>query len=252
MARNWTRDELILVMNLYCRLPFGKFHRLNPDVIQMGSLIGRTPSAVAMKLSNLASLDSFHSDRGVKGLSGASSKDREIWLEFHADWETLAVESELLLNSRLQEETVNNQDLLATYQGETTAERTTTVRLAQGFFRKTVLASYESQCCVTGLTIPSLLVASHILPWSDFPEHRVNPCNGLCLNNLFDKAFDRGLIAFDEDQRLMLSREITSRSMDEAVSRYFLPYTGARLKRPSKFQPLDEFLAKHREILFLG
>lgn len=252
MARNWTRDELILVMNLYCRLPFGKFHQLNPDVIQMASLIDRTPSAVAMKLSNLASLDSFHSDRGVKGLSGASNKDREIWLEFHADWERLAVESELLLSTKLQEATANDEISAATFQGETEGERTTKVRLAQGFFRKTILASYEEQCCVTGLTIPSLLVASHILPWNDYPEHRVNPCNGLCLNNLMDKAFDRGLIAFDEERRLILSREITNRSTDEAVSRYFLPYSGAKLNRPSKFQPLDEFLAKHRAMLFLG
>ena len=252
MARNWTRDELILVMNLYCRLPFGKFHRLNPDVIQLASLINRTPSAVAMKLSNLASLDTFHSERGVKGLSGASSKDREIWMEFHTDWESLAVESELLLTAKLKEVPRDVVNSAETFEGETEGQQTTKVRLAQRFFRKTILASYEGQCCVTGLTVPSLLVASHILPWSDYPEHRVNPSNGLCLNNLMDKAFDCGLVAFDKDCRLMLSRELKSRTHDEAINRCFLPYSGVKLKRPSKFQPLDEFLAKHRESRFQG
>jgi len=57
MARNWTRDELILAMSLYCRLPFGKFHKGNPEVIQLAESIQRTPSSVGMKLCNLASLD---------------------------------------------------------------------------------------------------------------------------------------------------------------------------------------------------
>ena len=95
-SSDWTRDQLILAMNLYCRLPFGKFHSRNPEVIRLAEVIERTPSSVAMKLSNLASLDPAHQLRGVKGLSGASKADREIWAEFHADWERLAVESQVL------------------------------------------------------------------------------------------------------------------------------------------------------------
>lgn len=56
-AGRWNRDQLKLAYYLYCQLPFGKFHHRNPEVMKLATLIGRTPSAVAMKLSNFASLD---------------------------------------------------------------------------------------------------------------------------------------------------------------------------------------------------
>ena len=152
MSRNWNREELILAMSLYCRLPFGKFDQHNPDVIQLSEAIDRTPSAVAMKLCNLASLDPYHQERGVKGLKGASNADREIWAEFHADWETLAEESERLRTQfHLASETVEEES--ANQERETETERTVKVRLAQRFFRDAVLASYETQCCVTGISM---------------------------------------------------------------------------------------------------
>ncbi len=46
----WTRDELILAVNLYCKLPFGRLHRLNPEVIKLAGLIGRSSNSVAFKL----------------------------------------------------------------------------------------------------------------------------------------------------------------------------------------------------------
>jgi putative restriction endonuclease len=157
--REWIRDELVLAMNLYCRLPFGKFHSRNPEVIRLADAIGRTPSSVAMKLSNLASLDPAHQLRGVKGLSGASKADREIWAEFHADWERLAVESQMLSDEmkdergegktdeeektawrepRAPREVEVSEDVV--YLGETELARSVRVRLAQRFFRRAVLA----------------------------------------------------------------------------------------------------------------
>jgi predicted restriction endonuclease len=251
MSRNWTRDELILAMSLYCQLPFGKFHRGNPEVNRLAEAIGRTPSSVAMKLSNLASLDPYHQERGVKGLSAASRADREIWNEFHADWETLAEQSELLREQfQMGAEPADSQSSEQTQPTET--ERTVNVRLTQRFFRKTVLASYAAQCCVTRIPVPSLLVASHILPWSTHPEHRVNPQNGLCLNVLHDKAFDRGLICFDEDFRLVLSPDLRAATTNQALHDSFSRYEGQPLHLPEKFRPLGEFLAVHREEVFQG
>ena len=65
----WTRDELILAINLYCKLPFGRLHRSNPEVIHLAELIGRTPSSIAYKLVNFASLDPSLQARGIKGAS---------------------------------------------------------------------------------------------------------------------------------------------------------------------------------------
>ena len=152
-SRDWTRDQLILAMHLYCRLPFGKFHSRNAEVIRLAEVIGRTPSSVAMTLSNLASLDPAHQLRGVKGLSGASKADRAIWAEFHADWDRLAVESELAWQKSLdaahgglveEPKTARREPRPASdavYVGETEVTRSVTVRLAQRFFRRAVLAS---------------------------------------------------------------------------------------------------------------
>ena len=91
MANNWKENELLLALHLYCRLPFGKLHQSNPDVIQIAQVIGRTPSAVAMKACNFASLDPALSQ---KGLAGASKADRALWDAFMNDSTAIAEQAE--------------------------------------------------------------------------------------------------------------------------------------------------------------
>lgn len=55
--RLWTREELMLAINLYAKLPFGKMDHRNKEVQQLAILINRTSDAVARKLGNFASLD---------------------------------------------------------------------------------------------------------------------------------------------------------------------------------------------------
>jgi putative restriction endonuclease len=78
------------------------------------------------------------------------------------------------------------------------------VRVNQQFFRAVVLAAYDGKGCVTGLAVPELLVASHIVSWAEDPKQRMNPRNGLCLNALHDRASDRRLM-FDADLKVRLS-----------------------------------------------
>ncbi len=132
----------------------------------------------------------------------------------------------------------------------TESKKLTSVRLAQGFFRRTVIAAYLGRCCISGNPIQELLVASHILPWADYPEHRVNPRNGLCLSRLHDAAFDRGLITFDEKYRLVLSKRIKDYLTSEAVRLNFGTFEGERLVLPEKFLPDNVFLLYHRERIF--
>jgi hypothetical protein len=56
-SKKWTPEQLKLAFFLYCQLPFGKLHSRNPEIVKLARIIGRTPSAVAMKLVNFASLD---------------------------------------------------------------------------------------------------------------------------------------------------------------------------------------------------
>jgi len=267
-GKSWTHDELVVAMNLYCKLPFGQLHRGNPLIIKVAQKLARTPSSLSMKLCNLASLDPFQQARGIKGLSSSSRGDREIWDEFNSDWDRLGVASEERLQLLLgPPETVEAAVPRAKSRmahrpkvrmpgtkpcGPTEAFADAKVRLGQSFFRQSVLASYNSRCCITGNPIPELLVASHILPWGQYTEHRLNPKNGLCLGRTQDAAFDKGLITFDEDYRLVLGPYLREFLPNQALAMNFSAYEGKQLEMPDKFLPEPDFLLKHREEVFLS
>jgi len=255
----WSRSELIIVCSFYFTLPFGQMHARNPTIVALAKALGRTPASIAMKLVNFASLDPTHRSRGVSGLTRTSRADREIWEQFATDLNSLAIESESALSHldfKLQPQDLSHTEMpefhLASAGSQTERESTVVIRTKQSFFRRLILAAYESRCCVTGNPIPDLLVASHILPWGNFPEHRLDPHNGLCLAAHFDKAFDMGLITFGDNRKLMLGSAIRSHHADEAVAREFISMEGAPLKVSQRFPPNSEFLAYHRQTIFKG
>src|SRR5690606_13293633 len=142
MANAWQEDELLLTLHLYCRLPFGKLHQSNPDVIQIAQVIGRTPSAVAMKACNFASLDPALTQKGLKG---ASKADRLLWDAFMTNSTEVAEKAESLIELRvLQEMTPStpNEKPYNIQTGATESVREVNVRRVQRFFRQTVLESY--------------------------------------------------------------------------------------------------------------
>jgi len=260
----WTREHFLIALNLYYKLPFGKYDRKNPAVIDIAARMRRTPSSLAMKLSNFASLDPIHRARGVKGLSGATKQDRMMWAEFQSQIETLGVESEQLLHDLYTED--NNEEVDFLERGNVKLERSQVfvaptgateaiavvkVRRGQQFFRQTVLNAYGVRCCITGINVPRLLVASHIKPWSDFPNERLEPRNGLCLSSLHDAAFDAGLITLDEQLKLILSRRLKDYFPHAALEQNFLEYEGMTIRKPNKIaEPDPTLLEYHREIIF--
>jgi putative restriction endonuclease len=265
-GKPWSRDETILAINLYCRIPFGRQHSRTPEVIELAKAIGRTPGSVAMKLNNITSIDPEEQTRGVKGLSKSSKLDKIVWDEFHNNWQEMAAESETLwqdivTNNKASDaenksqEQIENNNLDADFEGDiqrgpTEGIRSTKVRLAQSFFRQTVLSSYLSRCCISDIPIPQFLIASHIMSWSDFPDHRINPSNGLCLSRLHDAAFDKGFICFDERYLLVLSKRLKEYIPNESLNVNFIAYEGNPLRLPEKFFPNTTFLEYHRENIF--
>jgi putative restriction endonuclease len=247
--RNWTREELIVVFNLYCRIPFGRIHNRNPEVIALAFALGRTASAVSYKLANFASLDPAILGRNLSGASHGSRLDKEVWDQFNNNWDLLAFESEQL-RSRLLNMAADLTPQEEFPEGKTRAANVM-IRVNQSFFRAAVIAAYDGQCCVTGIAVPELLSASHIVPWSVDMPNRTNPRNGLSLNALHDRAFDRGLFTFDENLQLRISTQIAKLS-GEAMTRHIFHYEGAQLRAPSHFLPDPTFLAYHRRNIFQG
>ncbi len=225
-------------------------HSRNLLVIELAGLINRIPGAVARKLGNLASLDPKLQQRGIKGLSNASKLDREIWREYMHNWDEQFLEGEELLAKKKKTSVIklNNIDLenLPVAKGEE-RERLITVRINQSLFRRIVLSNYNHQCCITGINFTELLVASHILPWSKDAGNRLNPKNGLALNNLHDKAFDSGLITITEDLKIKISSKFYEGKEVQSIKDNFISFDGKFLSEPQKFYPDIEFLKIHND-----
>lgn len=246
--KNWSRNELLIVFNLYCRTPFGQLHRSNAEIISLARRIGRTPSAVAMKLVNFASFDPVHQAREVRGLSNASQSDRQIWDEFNSNPEQLAFESQRAFDLVIEggvESDVRDLPL-----GPTETVQSVRVRLVQRFFREAVLAGYEYHCSICDLELVELLTASHIIPWSRNVERRADPRNGLALCAIHDRAFDRGLITLDESLRVLLSRKVKTRTTNRLHLVALLEIEAKMISLPKRFLPDPVALAFHRSEIF--
>jgi predicted restriction endonuclease len=247
MQRNWTEYELLIVMNLYCRLPFGQCNSRNKLVNEVARKMDRTAGSVSRKLGNIASLDPRHQARGVGGLPNISKLDRKVWEEFRNNWSVMAEKSEAAFEA-LMVGNVSKSSASEVKQplGPSEIEQTAKIRRLQTFFRNAVLSSYENRCALTGIAVPMLLVASHIIPWSENENRRADPTNGLCLNVLHDKAFDRHLITFDDDYRLVVSSVLKKGFIPEFQSKNFTKFEGANLTLPHRFSPDPQALEEHR------
>lgn len=255
MKKNlWTRDEMILVLNLYLKIPFGKMHKGNPDVIRMARMINRTPDAVAYRLVNYASCDPLLKQKGISGMSHRGKKCEEYWVEFMDNREKLLYESERILAQyegvSIEEKFERElKELPQDVVGETKIRQIKT-RVNQNVFRQIVLANYGNRCALTGIDVPELLVASHIIPWSENKKERLNPSNGICLSPLYDQAFDKGLISFDENAKVLFSTRLASNVGKEYFDTYFKVVFGKSLPETKKYVINPEFLEWHRDCIF--
>lgn len=245
----WTWEDLVRVCGFYFTLPFGRIQERNPEIVRIAIALGRTPASVAMKLSNLASLDPEITGSGRSGLTGASRLDRQVWEQFQQERERMVALSEEWLES-LGEDPGREIPELLVPEGPTETEATVKVRRMQNYFRRMILGIYEGRCCVTGLPLEELLVASHILPWARYPELRLDRGNGLCLAAHFDRAFDRGLIAFDEQYRLLIGKRLRTYSENSVVRSEFLLREGKPLLFFGDAKPSIDLLQRHRTELF--
>lgn len=252
--KKWNREEMILALNLYLKIPFSKMGSTNPAIVDLAKLIGRSSNAVALRLVNYASCDPILRSRGIKGMENGKQQCLPYWNEFINDRAKLIFESEQIL-AKYQEVSIETKfkdilsDIPTGLQGETRLTEVKT-RVNQSVFRELVLANYNSTCAITGIDVPELLVASHILPWATNEKERLNPANGICLSMLWDKAFDKGLIGINSDYTIIFSERVRSCSAKDFYEDYFADIEGHKLNLPSKYLPRQDFLEWHRNNIF--
>ncbi|MDX1281326.1 HNH endonuclease [Shewanella colwelliana] len=245
--RPWSRNDLLVAFYLYNKTSFGKISARNPEIIKVSNLLNRTPSSLSMKMANIASCDPMIQESGRNGLKGASKADKDMWAEMSTDWENFyitSVEAFLTIANKHEESESTDSNFIG-------RERLvqSKARIGQNQFRQIILSSYNDKCCITDLSIPKLLVASHIMPWSVKPSERLNPCNGLCLSSIHDSAFDQGLLTLNSNLEVVLSSKLLHQN-NPFVDYCFKQYEGKSITLPTKFIPKEEFLAHHRIEIF--
>ena len=250
----WTRDEFMLVMNLYTKLRYGQFNNQNAEVIKLAELIGKTPGAVAFKLVHLSRQDPIHKFR-VKGLANSGKNAIEIYNEFSNNWDEMLFESEVLLakfqNKRVEEIALEKKEFeeieLNVLYGKEGIDiaRLVKTRVNQSLFRKVVLNNYSNCCAICNLNVQSLLVSSHIIKWSSNQENRLNPENGLCLCSIHDRAFELGYVGIRRSYEISISKSLDQIQDKETYQLFFKRHENRSINLPDKFYPNPEFLEHH-------
>jgi putative restriction endonuclease len=224
--------------------------------------MGRRAETLVLKLRDFEKLDP---ERNPTGWASPTHLMRELWQEFSSYMAKLVPESEQLLHHLFTSDDSKELNLLDGIKvgfgediyvpapsGPTETDAMVRARRGQQFFRRSVLNAYGVRCCISGINVPQFLVASHIKPWKDSPDERLNPRNGLCLFSLHDAAFDHGLLTLDDDFRIVLSQYLKACFPHEAFEKSFLAYEGQSIALPSKFAPDPQFLEYHRSVVFKG
>ncbi|MDB6063855.1 MAG: putative restriction endonuclease [Pedosphaera sp.] len=247
-GEDWTYEEHIIAFSLYNQITFGTIGMRNPKVVELAAVLGRTPGSVSYKLTNFVRFDPSLKTRGIRGNEHGAKGEEQIWKEFAQRPESLAFESARLLAAHLGTSVEKVADIEQGDLPPAGIEREALVRLRvkQSFFRKRILSAYGFRCCVTGITVPSLLVASHIVPWAEDEAHRLNPQNGLCLNALHDRAFDRRLMWIDDGYIIRFSEKLlTELSGPEGSLKWLTSFEGKTLTIPKAFGPDPNLLLRH-------
>lgn len=249
---NWTRDETKMAFVLYFMLKPNEITPANPDIVALAEAIERTPGAVKAKVFNIGSHDKNRQEAGFKGLEHGSAYDETIWSEFYADPDSFLGEATDLLSVALA---TGPSDSSLSYAYDDLPpigkEREVLVsqRINQHYFRSTLLHNYHGSCCLTGIEMLQLLVASHIKPWrdSDPKTERLAASNGLLLNAFHDRAFDKGFITIDKDYRVVVSPVVEHTSANDE---WLFSFAGARISLPAIMPPDRRFIEYHNDVVF--
>lgn len=175
-----------------------------------------------------------------------------MWNEFQSNWtKTTLIAGEAYdeIVGTYQTAAAGSQmatsDAQYMFQEGQTREAIVEVRKNQYVFRKAILSSYDSTCCISGLTNERLLTASHIVPWVEDKKNRLNPANGLCLSALHDRAYDQGLITVMPDFTVLVSETLKKSHKDSFIENTLTKYNHKKISLPGRFRPDKEFLTKH-------
>lgn len=239
----WSRADIVIAYALYCITPLNQIKPTNKVIQQVAKIIPHSVSSIVMRMLNFKHID----PKAGEGLGHVAKKDILVYEEFKHDWGALSIEAETLTGLALFDSTpLHGAKPLSSLTDHKRVSR------ERHFFKKAVLSAYNDTCYISGCTLPQMLIASHIKPYSECrsEEDRVSPDNGICLNTFYDKAFDSGLITITPSMTVHVSPLVTHRQNDDFTHKWLLNLDGSVLLPPPRFSPRRAFLEYHNDIIF--
>lgn len=236
----WSREDVLIAYALYCVTPFNRITPANPVIRQVAEKQGLSLASLVMRMKNFQGLEG-------KGLSHVAKLDKELYEEFCHDWGELAFEAEKITGLALFD---GDPEHGAKPISSLTDHRK--VSRERHFFRVSIFAAYNNECCITRLALPALLVASHIKPYNKCKGsgERTDPHNGLLLNNFYDKAFDQGLITIDRSYEIKVSPVVKRESHNEFTRQWLIGLEGNKIILPRDFYPSQDAIEYHNDVIF--
>lgn len=254
MARgeNWSWEETLMAFGLYF-LTGPSPSKNDPNVIALASALDRTVGSVGRKIGNISANDKNQIALGKKGCRNGSKYDRIIWEKYEENDEILSDALNIFNKATAEKHTSSQANEYAMIDFRSGDEKTVMAkyRISQDYFRQILMTNYSGRCCMTNLGAKELLVASHIKPWSksDPKTERLAASNGLLLNALHDKAFDRGLITIDTKLTIRVSKKVKK---NPETSQLLWSLDGKSIQLPKIHTPAKEFIEYHNDLVFRG
>ncbi len=249
---DWTWEETLMAFALY-KIVGHSPRKKDPDIIALANALGRTVDAVCYKIGNISANDKNVVDLGLSGWKNGSKYDRLVWEKYEELGDELLSDSLNLLTKTTKGHSPSGRlveyGLIDFREGSETAV-VTKKRINQDYFRRNLLKNYSKRCCMTNLGIESMLVASHIKPWSksDPKTERLAANNGLLLNAFHDRAFDKGLITIDANHIVRVSRKV---KRNDETEQCLWAFNGKPIRLPEIHAPAKEFIEYHNDLIFL-
>ncbi len=244
----YTKEQEILIIDLYTRTPTSRIRNSNPDIVELCRFFNdhgmpTVVSGIRNKMENLKSVDPDYVSDGRVGRTKMAKSLRELW---DAEMETGF--------AHLDEHVA---DAIAAIESGSSNRPSGTPpqwssRTGQAAFRERVLTAFGGQCCISGMSNPSLIQACHIKPYTTChdegrADQEMDVRNGLCMNVLFHKAFDAGLFTIDEQHRVLLSESIKDHPTEDE---YFSRYDCMHIHETTRTHIGPDYLEYHRKNIF--
>lgn len=229
---DWSKEETILAFFGYKLTPLDKQDPSNPEIQKLARLINHTPESIKDKFSFFASLDTPM----TKNISGAENLlGKEILNKYSNNTEQLFSDTKEAL-TRLKK--IKNIDeypkmLIGIDTEDTEQIVNVKMRKHQQQFRAFILSIYDYRCCITGFRTLDLLEAAHIVAWSEYKEYRLKGNNGLCINSMFHKAYDKYMVSITPDYTFKVNMDMIEHD-DRLLLEIFMHDHGKKIYLPDE------------------